>query len=415
MRLLLMALALIATVRGAQAVEISVLYSQAFLYKDAHETIAREFTKLHPDVTIRFLAPAKVYEDATATVLRGAMTGSMPDVVFTGTNLLRIFVDRNLAVPLDPLIAGEKDWASAGYIDKMIATGRVDDRQIGLPFALSTPVMYLNADLVRRAGGDPTNPPKTWDDVFALAKKVNALGGGAKGLFMHWQTTGNYLWQALLFSNGGQLLKDRGTQVAFDSGAGLRSFEVVADLVREGGMPNYSREQGRQEFTAGLIAMQFSSSAELTLVSKQIGERFELVTAPFPVPQPDVPIVSGGGTSVILARDPEKQHAAWEYVKFTISPPGQTIMATTTGYLPSNQIAIDTPSLLGDYYQGNPNARTSLSQLTRATPWQGFPGDNGIKIIDGIYNVMEGLITRKLDPPQALSRAVSESNALLPK
>ncbi len=415
MRLLLSTLALIGTVHGAFAAEISVLYSQAFLYKDAHETIAREFNKQHPDITVRFLAPAKVYEDATAAVLRGAMTGSMPDVVFTGTHLLRIFADRNLAVPLDPLIEREISWSAGGYIEKMIATGRVNGRQIALPFALSTPIMYLNADLVRRAGGDPTHPPKTWDEVFALAKNVNALGGGAKGLFLHWQTTGNYLWQALLFSNGGQLLNERGTQVAFDSPAGLKSFEIVADLVREGGMPNYSREQGRQEFTAGLIAMQFSSSAELTLVTKQIGGRFELVTAPFPVPQPDAPIVSGGSTSVILTHDPEKQRAAWEYVKFTVSPVGQAIMATMTGYLPSNQTAIDTPSLLGDYYRQTPNARTSLVQLKRATPWLGFPGDNGIKIIDGIYNVLEGLVTRKLDPHQALSRAVSQSNALLPK
>lgn len=404
-----------ASMRGAGAIEITVLYPQPYLYQAPIEEIVKAFAAKRPDIQVKLLAPTKAYEETASAVLRGAVTGSMPDVAFNGTNLMHLFVDRKLAVALDGFVAKEADWEKQGYVPGMISTGLVNGKLYGMPFALSTPILYFNADLLRKAGGDPALPPKTWPELLALAHRINEAASNTHGSYMVWTTTGNYLWQELLFTHDGQMLSSDGKKVGFDTSAGLKTFEILRDLVREGGMPNFTDEQATQAFIAGQIGFYMSSSARVNSFTSKIGNRFELGTAPFPSPRPDSKIVSGGATMMILAKDPAKQAAAWEFIKFAAGPIGQTIMVRHIGYMPSNQIAIDTPELLGNYYANNPNMRTAISQRARTTAWLGFPGENSLKAIQVIYDVMESVVAGKATPEEALKRSVTQVQALLPK
>ncbi|KAF0100834.1 MAG: multiple sugar transport system substrate-binding protein [Rhodospirillaceae bacterium] len=404
-----------AGMRGAGAVEITVLYPQPYLYQAPIEEIVKAFAAKRPDIQVKLLAPTKAYEETASAVLRGAVTGSMPDIAFNGTNLMHLFVDRKLAVPLDGFVAKEADWEKQGYVPGMISTGLVNGKLYGMPFALSTPILYFNADLLRKAGGDPAQPPKTWPELLALARRITDAASNTHGSYMVWTTTGNYLWQELLFTNDGQMLSPDGKKVGFDTPAGLKTFEILRDLVKEGGMPNLTDEQATQAFIAGQIGFYMSSSARVNSFTNKIGSRFELGTAPFPSPRPDSKIVSGGATMMILAKDPAKQAAAWEFIKFAAGPIGQTIMVRHIGYMPSNQIAIDTPELLGNYYANNPNMRTAISQRARTTAWLGFPGENSLKAIQVIYDVMESVVAGKATPEEALKRSVTQVQALLPK
>lgn len=417
MRSFLLALtSLVVTVKAAAAVEISVLYPQPYLYQAPIEEIVKAFGETHPDIQVKLLAPTKSYEDAASAVLRSAVTGAMPDVVFNGTNLMHLFVDRKLAVSLDSFVKAEKDWDKQGYVPGMVSTGVVGGQLYGLPFALSTPIMYVNVDLLKRAGGNPDALPQTWPAALELAQKMtNKEGGIIDGSYMLWTTTGNYLWQELLFTHGGEMLSADGKSVGFSTPAGLKTFEILHDLVAQGGMENLTDEQATQAFIAGRIGLFFGSSARVNSFTKQIGGRFELRTAPFPSPQPDSKVVSGGANMMIFAKDAEKQRAAWEFIKFAGGPVGQTVMVRHIGYMPSNQIAIDTPDMLGNFYRDNPNMHTAITQLPRATRWLGFPGPNSLKAIQVIYDSMESVIAGRTAPKEALDRSVTQVQALLPK
>ncbi|RVT91999.1 ABC transporter substrate-binding protein [Rhodovarius crocodyli] len=403
------------TIARAANVEVTVLYSQPGLYKEAHETIVREFAKREPSITVRLLAPTRAYEEAASAVLRGAVTNSIPDVVYNGTNLLHLFVDRRLAVPLDPYIAADEGFARDGYIPAMLSTGHLGGHQYAVPFALSTPITFYNEQLVRRAGLDPDAPPADWPGMLDWAQRITALGAPAKGIDIKWQTTGNYLFQALLFSHGGKLLSEDGKRVGFDSPEGLRSFQLLREMVTRGGMADATAEQAMQDFIAGNIGMHLTSSANLNTLMAQIGERYTLRTAPFPVPNPDARIVSGGAAATLFSRTEDKRQAAYKYIRFATGPIGQTIMVNHIGYLPCSRVAIETPELLGNYYARDRNTRTSLSQLPRATGWLGFPGPNSLKAIDAVYAAMEATVAGRSTPEQALARSVEQVNALLPR
>lgn len=414
-RLLATAAVLLACAQTAAAVEISVLYPQPHLYQEPLEKVVKAFGEKHPEISIKLLAPTKSYEETAAAVLRGAITRQLPDIAFNGTNLVHVFVERGLAVPLDGFVKKEAAWDKLGYVAGMVSTGEVNGRLYGMPFALSTPILYINTDLVKKAGGNPEMPPATWPDLLALAEKIKNPAEGVSGASLIWQTTGNYLWQQLLFTHGGQMLSADGRKVGFNTPAGLRTFEILRDLVQIGGMANLTDDQATQAFIAGKTGFYMASSARVNNLTKQVANRFALRTAPFPSPDPRSKIVSGGATMMIFSQEEEKRQAAWAFLKFAAGPEGQTIMVRHIGYMPSNQIAVDTPEMLGDYYRNNPNMQTAISQLKRTTRWLGFPGDNSLKAIQVVYDAMESVVVGKATPEAALAGAASGVEALLPK
>src|SRR5205085_790835 len=47
---------------------------------------------------------------------------------------------------------------------------------LSFPFNSSTPVLYYNKDLFKKAGLEPNAPPKTWPEIGAAAAKLQAAG-----------------------------------------------------------------------------------------------------------------------------------------------------------------------------------------------------------------------------------------------
>ncbi|MCA2000143.1 MAG: extracellular solute-binding protein, partial [Hyphomicrobiales bacterium] len=280
--LLSAALALCAIPALAQQTEIVIQYPYGELFNETHKQIAEEFAKRNKDIKVTFRAPYESYEEGTQKVLREAITRQMPDITFQGLNRVRIFVDRGIAQPLDGYIQADKTMEADGFHAAMYDIGTMNGKVYALPFAISLPVMYVNLDLVKKAGGDVNALPRTWDDVLALAKKVKALGGDTNGVTYAWDITGNWLWQAPVFALGGAMLTPDERKVAFDGPEGQAAIRTIARLVTEGGMPNLNQPDMRAAFAAGKTGIHFTSTSDLNKVTQMTGGKFALKTIPFP-------------------------------------------------------------------------------------------------------------------------------------
>ena len=402
-----------APLRAQSPTEIKVLYSIPDLFKTLHEQIAVEFMKANPQYKVTFLAPQPGYEEVAQATLRAAVTNTLPDVVYHGLNRQRVFYDRGLAQPLDPLIAADPDFKSYGHAPGLLDIGRFGGKQLGIGFSVSTPIIYYNLDLVTKAGGDPAALPATWDGIFELARKVKALGGATQGFHFDWDITGNWMWQALVFSNRGTMLTADEKKVAFDGPAGKTGIETLGRMVTEGTMRDVGQNVSLQDFTAGTMGIWGHSTSRLGGVTKQIGDKFKLRTGPFPV-QPDGRLPLGGNVAMLFAKDAAHQKAAWEYIKFATGPVGATMMVQATGYFPSALAAADDPKLLKPYYDKNPNHLIAIRQLPHSTAWYAFPGDNGIKITDVIKDHLQSVVAQKAKPDAALTQMAKDVQALLP-
>jgi multiple sugar transport system substrate-binding protein len=324
-------------------------------------------------------------------------------------------VDRKLAVDLSPFVSNEKNWADRGYSPAMMSLGQFAGKQYGMAFAVSTPIVYFNTDLVAKAGGDPNNLPTTWDDLMALAKKIDGLGDDVAGIFHTWNITGNWLFQADIFSRGGSITSPNEKQLNFNGPEGLAALKLLDDLVEKCNMPNLTLAGSRQQFMSGKLGIWTYSTGGLSLVDRFVKGRFKWDASTYPLPGPNPKLPCGGNVLLMFAKDKEKQQGSWEFMKFATGPIGATIMVKGTGYMPANTVPAKDPNLLGEFYKMHSKHRTSLKQLPYMTQWYAFPGKNSLKIIANIKNHLQSVVNQSVDPEKALSDMASEVQALMPK
>ena len=181
-------------------------------------------------------------------------------------------------------------------------------------------------------------------------------------------------------------------------------------------MRDVSQATALQDFVAGRLGIWAHSTSRLGGVTKQAQGVFPLRTATFPLGAgADSRLPAGGNVAMMLAKDPAKQKAAWEYIKFATGPVGATIMVKGTGYFPANAIPAKDPKMLGDFYAQNPNHRVAIGQLPSMTAWYAFPGENGLKITDVIKDHLQTVVNGSAKPADALKKMTSDTQALLPK
>src|SRR5262245_46673201 len=187
-----------------QPLRIRVSHTEPGLYGPVHERIRQRFAAANPAIAVEFEASARDYDEQLRNLLRLAMIGEPPDAAFVGLNRVALLADRGIPVALDPWIGRDADWPAIGLSPPALSVGQVAGRQVALPFAISIPIVFFNADLVRRAGGNPEDFPRTWDGINALARRIAALGPPITGGFVAYEATGNWMFIALVESLGGR-------------------------------------------------------------------------------------------------------------------------------------------------------------------------------------------------------------------
>ena len=401
----------------AEGVTLDVFYAQPSFAR-FHDPIAQAFMKAHPDIKIVFRAPAADYDVGHQAMLREAVTNNLPDIYFPGFHLLAeltdVLVPRKQIVDLDPLLAAEPaKWRASNYADKILDLGKVHGKLYGLAVNASRPVMYCNADLVKKAGGDPAHMPDTWEGVIALAKKIHETSGLAGMAYNVHEWPDTWLFQAILTQEGVPMLDPTGTKIAFDNDKGLRAMTLLRRFVTEGGMKLIGFDESRQSFVAGNIGIFFDTPARMKQVTDLVGTRFALGTAVFPLDdKANGGIPTGGCAIVITARDPAKQKAAWEYAKFITGPEAQKIVVEATGYLPTNKRAAGA-DYLGPFYEKNPNFRTVSLETDRAVPWQGYTGASTVQIWRKQREIIGAVMRGDVTPADGLKRIATETAAMM--
>ena len=396
-------------------VEISFQYSIPELFRGLMEEMAAAFMRANPNVRVSIRAPEPDYEALLQRNLRDAVTRQLPDVAFHGLNRQRTLVEREIPVDLKPFMAADARIAEQGYSESLLSLGQVGAAQTGIGFALSTPILYYNVELLRRAGGNPENLPTTWEQVAALARAIHGTAENLNGMFFDWTITGNWAWQALVFSHGGTMLSADERQVAMADEHGQRAMAALRLMIDEGRMPDLRSTAAISDFFAGRLGISMQSTAQLGRYNREIGGRFPLVCGRFPIPGPNARLPAGGNVAMMFARDAAKQAAAWEFIKFATGPVGATMMVNATGYMPASTIPAQREEMLGRFYRENPNHMVTFRQQDVITGWYAFPGQNALRITDNINDHLQSVVAKRAEPAAALTRMAADVQALLPR
>ncbi|WP_432971342.1 ABC transporter substrate-binding protein [Dactylosporangium sp. CA-233914] len=334
------------------------------------QALLDRFAKLHPEITVR---PEAVPTADVLTKTKAAVAaGDPPDVVQIGYSKL---AEALQTLPTQSLeqIAGDQ-WRGhvEGITPGPVEAGRWNGTVHALPYTISIPTVFYNADLFRASGLDPANPPKTMDEVRTAAQAI--AKNGHHGVYFGIVDSGksDYLTQSVIDSAGGALLDGNG-RVAVDSPEAIAGIRQIQQLTADKLQPAVAPEDALSAFASGDLGMLVVSTAVLGNLQSAAKGKFELRTAAFPSfgTGPARPTHSGAAL-IVLSKDTAKQRAAWEFVKFLTSDEGYSLVTTGIGYLPLRANLVT--GALADYLRKNPLLLPTIQQLGDMQPYRSFPG-----------------------------------------
>ncbi|SNQ51490.1 Extracellular solute-binding protein family 1 [Frankia canadensis] len=372
------------------------------------------FEKAHPNITIK---PQGV---AVADVLTRLQTdtaaGSPPDVAQIGWSKMAAAYDLLPIVPVQSIPA-KADWdaAMAGFNQRLLSAVAVNGQVKAIPYTISIPVIFYNADLFRKAGLDPTRPPTTIDEVKADALAIKDKAS-AQGAYFAVVDSGksDYLTQSLIASNGGREVGADG-QPAFDQPPAVAALTAMQDLTTSGAQPAITATNAVAAFSAGKLGMLVGSTAVAVSLAKAAKGRFELRSTGFPSfgGRPAAPTYSGAGLAV-LAKDEAHQQAAWEFIRFLTSPEGFTIITSKIGYLPLRPSLATDPKYLATYFATNKLLSPALAQLDHVSPYQSFSGKRASQAVVALQDdAVEPIVLRGAKPASTLSSVAGQVRGVL--
>jgi sn-glycerol 3-phosphate transport system substrate-binding protein len=312
------------------------------------------------------------------------------------------------------------NWAD--FLETVTGYYSKDGKLYSMPFNVSTPILYYNKDVFKKAGLGDT-PPGTWPEVEAVSRKILAAGAATCGFTTpspSWTILENtFPWHDQPFATNQNGYAGLDTKLLINSAFGLMHVGAFVRWQKEN-IFAYGGEEGQpnSKFSDGVCAMVMQSSGSIGGFKKAL--TFDWGTGQLPhwgPPYPKANTILGGATLWALrGHEPADYKGVAQFLRFLIEPPQQSWWAAATGYVPITRRAVK--SLEDDaFYKQNPEQWTAMSQLLNATPTpnsQGLRLGNYVQVRMGAIELeLENIFTGKKTVKEGLDAAVVRGNAIL--
>jgi sn-glycerol 3-phosphate transport system substrate-binding protein len=222
----------------------------------------------------------------------------------------------------------------------------IDDgagRLQALPMALSLPVLFLNRDILRGAGVDPTTPPRTWWELQGVAGKIYDSGN------MCPLTSSEFSWVHLenLASQHDQPIGVRSKnseKLLLNSMVNVKHIALLASWQKSRYFHYYgARREGDERFLSGECAM-LTGESSLYAETRRRGMDVAVVGLPHYDdayrPSPTDVLPDGASLWALAGMKKDEVKLAAKFMSFLLRPEVQRDWAHATTFLPMTPAAV---------------------------------------------------------------------------
>lgn len=378
------------------------------------------FHKENPNITVKLISDTQAgAATMAANYQREAATDSLPDVGQIVFDTARFAVDSLGAQPLDTIYGKDELNALFGgqypYAKAVTKLGVVGKHTYGVPWTLSTPVLFYNPNLFTQAG--ITTPPTTWAELATDAAKIKAAtgaGGLANGCIGTANGGNDWCLQSMLASNGGSVMNAAATKTSFDSAANIDVMTQMQKMQKQGSLVDLTTQQMVQQFSTGKIAMVLNTAALQTTLLNGIGGAFSLKNTGMPgFGTKTLKPTNSGSALVVFSKDKAKQAAALTLVKYLTAPAAMTRITEQVGYPPLRPGLANADKYLKPFATQHPLLAVNLAQLEKIVPWRAYPGNNFIQVETLITDASTKIIFQGQNAKTVLTAAQSQATELV--
>ncbi|MGL4634154.1 MAG: ABC transporter substrate-binding protein [Cetobacterium sp.] len=376
--------------------------------------LVKNFNEKNSDIKVIEKFNPDMYKGLTQNLQVAVAARKKPAIVQMGYSYLNYANDNFDYVTAQEIIEKyfpeDKNYLNNSFLSNILELGQVNGKQVGIPYSISNPIMYINSDLMNEAGIDIANTPKDWETVRKYSEIIKEKTGNM-GLFVQ-EYADNWAQQALIEGNGGKILieKDGKTIPTFASKDSSEAYQYLADMVQDNIALHASNDEGFQTFLNGKLGMVITTigkrdNFESTANFKIIGEKFPLFNGK------ERKLPAGGNMLMIMTDNSEEQKASWKFMKYLLEEEASEKWTKGTGYLPS---AIQNEnSGIAKFLNENQLMRVANEQLTDMGKWASFSGTNALQAEQLLIDVRDVILSGEKKAEQALKEVEEKITNLI--
>jgi len=377
---------------------------------EALEAMIREFNRKNDKgITVRPEYQGK-YSELYRKVMSAIQAKSVPELAVAYESMVAEYMKANAVAPLDDYLAQLPQESQDDIFPSYLETNRFPsfgNKLLSFPFTKSVLVLYYNEDMLKAAGFN--KPPKTWDEFqkAALACTRKDASGQTKtyGLAVEKNASTIDGW---FYSRGGELLSQDRIRVRFNEPQCVAAFQLIADLVKAKAAYQTKDYDYQVDFGNRRVAFVFSSSTNRPYFKEAVNDRFKWGVAMIPQSDPSRPVtVQYGANIAVFKTTPEKEAAAWEFVKWFTERDQTVRWAVKSAYMPVRKSAAQSREMQ-EAWKTDPLGKICFDLTRYARPEPNIRGWQDVRTI--LEDALEAVVSGKKTPKQALDEAAHAAN-----
>lgn len=250
--------------------------SLAPLFNDEMNRLVAQFEKENPTVDLKWVdVPSNTLEQK---LLATIAAGRPPTVVNLSSDMTVRLYDQGALEPMSMTDAQKKVFFS-----NTLKTFTFDGKFYGVPWYWAPKVVAYNTEIFRKAGLDPSNPPRTIQTLIAAAKQIK----DKTGMYGFVPNIDN-VKMLYVFREAGLPIFDAKGQAVFNSPAHVRLLQTYVDLYKKGYIPEDTMRRGftaaTELYSAGKLAMLITGPQFILRVANDNKAIYDATrVAPYPI------------------------------------------------------------------------------------------------------------------------------------
>ena len=410
------------------AAKITWWHAMSGVNGDALNKIVDGFNKSGKGITVEAVFQGN-YDDLLSKLNTAIASNAAPALVQV-YDIGQVYMrDSGQIVPMQAFIDRDK-FDTKDFEPAVINYYKYQDKLQSMPFNASSAILYYNKDAFKEVGLDPNKPPQTFSEITDAAKKLTKKDASGQTVrYGFGPSIYGWLYEQLmatsgaLYADNGNGRDNKATKVMWDSDASKTILKWWKDGV-DGGYfynPGIDNDGAANAFNATKTAMYIESTARLRGHINAVAGKFEIGTGLYPrpdgKPKDGGNIIGGASLYIMKSRPVEEQQAAWEFIKYAMSPAVQAQWQADTGYYPIVKAAYNEgPSK--DWSSKYPQFLTAINEI-RDSPQNRFTNGAILGVMpqarQRTQKMIESVLLGKETVDAAVASAVADMNSQIDK
>ena len=419
------ALAFACVATSAQAVvEIHWWHSMTGALSDKVNEIANKFNATQSEYKVIPVYKGQ-YDESMTAAIAAYRAGDPPQIVQVfEVGTATMMAAKGAVMPVYQLMAEQhQPFDSKSFLGAVSSYySDTSGHLLSMPFNSSTQVLYINDDAFKKAGLDPSNPPKTWPELEKDAEKLKASGQPCEFTtgWQSWVQLESFsAWHNVPFASLQNGFGGLGTKLEFNGPVQVRHIQNLADWAKKGLFTYKGRkDEPLAAFTSGECAMITTSSGSYANIKANSKFAWRVATLPYYSDVKGAPqntIIGGATLWVLKQKNKDVYPGIAKFFTFLSSPEIQADWHESTGYVPITLAAYDLAKKQG-FYEKNPGTDIAIKELSNKPPTANSRGlrlGNFVQIRNVIDEELESVWSGQKTAKQALDSAVKRGNEQL--